>query len=80
MAGSESTGDSNTGASAQDSEDFSAMATFRRLDKLREYGKKIKDTSKKLPKYDTSKPVYENEPTGRLDTQLWPNRKLKKQK
>jgi hypothetical protein len=61
--GDDYSGDTNTGASAQNSEDFSAMATFQRLERLREQGKKIKDKTK---------PYVPGKPSGRLDTQLFP--------
>jgi hypothetical protein len=70
MAGDDAFGDTNTGCSAQNSEDFSAMATFRRLERLQDYAKKnIKDRTKKVPKYEYDKPI---KPSGRLDTQLFP--------
>lgn len=70
---SESAGDANTGCSVQNSIDFSAMATFERLEKLREYAKKLKDENKPAKPYDYD----DNHPkSGRLDTQLFPNRNL----
>lgn len=63
MSGDDAYGDTNTGASAQNQEDFSGMATFRRLEKLQDYGKKIKDKKK---------PYVHGKPSGRLDTQLFP--------
>ena len=71
MAGDDCFGDANTTTSAQNKEDFSAMATFQRLERLKDYAKKkIKDKKPKSTSYEYGDPHPNS--GNHLDTQLFP--------